>query len=415
MDETLVGRDDALRTLRDVVSRGRRAATGVIVTGDAGMGKTALLRTAIDAAEPDVRVLNADGIEVASNYVFAGLQQLLAPVLPVPDDAISTRHREVLDSALGTGVPVALDDYAVAASVLALFAHLTQDGPVLIGLDDLQWLDRGSLTALAFAVRRLADHPITVVAACRSDALAGLEFLDVPQIALAPLDAQSARMLLHHTASERRAPLGDAELDGLVQLGGGIPLALVELSSLPSLAPAGHPSNPAGEPVRRLIDRLFGRRVAALSTAASTAALLAALDEPTEHDAFVRAGSELGVTSADWAEAERAGVLRLDLGRIDVSHPLLRRAVLDAATPQDVRGAHAALAAALLDRGDTARALTHRSAASVGRTRNSPASWRGRPGLSRPRRAPGGGERVRRRVPAVRDRRPAGEADPARR
>ncbi len=359
----LIGRDEDLDRLMEGIADGRNRAAGVVVTGPAGVGKTALIQTAV-ARVDGFQVLQTTGIEVQSELPFAGLHQLLAPVLTAIS-GLPQRQRAVLRSAFALGPPVPHDAFAVAASALGLLGATAESGPLLIAVDDAQWMDAGSLDAIMFAFRRLRDQAVALVIATRPDAGWPGSCGDLVEISLEPLDAESARALV----IDRGASALDGEtIDQVVALAAGIPLALIELVRAGSTrVPRPTDRSDASDRLSdRLMNRLFGRRIDGLSTPPRLAALIAALDEPTEQDAFLRAARSVGAAASAWAELEGAAIVRIGDGRVDFTHPLLRRAVLRSASPDMHRTAHLALALAMEERGDAARAVMHRAAGTIG-------------------------------------------------
>ena len=359
----LIGRDDDLDRLLAVIAGGRERATGVVVTGTAGVGKTALVQAAL-ARVDGFQVLQTTGIEVQSELPFAGLYQLLAPVMTAID-GLPGRQRAVLESAFALGPPVPHDALAVAAGALGLIGATAETGPVLIVVDDAQWMDAGSLDAIMFAFRRLRDQALALVIATRMHVGVPRPFGDLIEISLDPLDAESARALVIDRGA---GALGGETIDRLVALAAGIPLALIELiraGSTPDPRPTDR-SEASDRLSDRLMNRLFGRRIEGVSPPARLAALIAALDEPAEQDAFVRAADRMDPAASSWAELESAAIIRIGDGRIDFTHPLLRRAVLQSAPPDVHRSAHLALATAMEERGDAERAVMHRAAGTIG-------------------------------------------------
>jgi DNA-binding CsgD family transcriptional regulator len=357
----LVGRDVVLKELLDLIASADERAVGVAVMGEPGTGKTALL-TAASFLVKGFDVLRASGIEVEAELPFAGLHQLLGPVLSSLA-AISPRQREVLESALAIGSVVAHDELAVGAAVLGVLGAAAEQRPLLIVLDDSQWIDRGSFDAVLFAFRRLRDQPIALVIGSRTGQAAPALSADFREITLRPLDPVSARALVIDYAPRG---LDGADVDRITELGGGLPLALVELARSAGMGDApSFGANPHGS-VEQIVARLFGERIGNLSSGAAAVTLVAALDDPSEQDAFVRAGELLGASESDWVQSEVAAIIRASTGRIDFVHPLLREAVVRRASPQALRRAHQALAEALDARGDHDRALIHRAAGTLG-------------------------------------------------
>ena len=357
----LIGRDVAVARVAETLAGGRVAAAGILVTGDPGMGKTSLLNAAVSMAD-GFQTLAASGIPVESKLPFGGLQQLLHPLLPMVA-LVPARQRATLESALALGPSVPHDEFAVAAGVLTLLGVATEHAPLLLTIDDAQWIDTPSLEALLFAFRRLRDESVALFIATRLEAApTALRAVELPEIRLERLDAGAALALAARHVS---AAIDPAALDRIVQISDGVPLALVALAGLSSQEPFADISSYGG-PVAQLVQRLFGQRMEQLSPLASSAALIAALDEPTELDAFLRAGDSLGVSPGDWEQAERSGVLHISPGRLDFNHPLLREAALSRAAPGDLRRAHLALADAISARGDQDRAIWHRAAGTCG-------------------------------------------------
>src|SRR4051812_15223616 len=325
----LVGRTAELARLRALAEGAAAGRSGVlVVTGEPGIGKTALLRAA--AEEAGVRVLRAAGVESESELPFAGLHELLRPVLELTG-RLAERQARALRAALAEGGEA--DRFAVSAAVLSLLAEAA---PVLAVVDDAQWLDGASADALAFAARRLEAEGVALLVGLRAGAASPLARFD--ELRLGPLPVADARALA------TRSGAGDVER--AVQAAAGNPLAVVELMA-------------GGEPG----ERLFGPRLARLESGAATAVLVAALSDDASAEPVLAAAAALGVTLDDWEAAEEAGVVELEPGRVRFRHPLLRAAVQ--AAPRARRAAHRALAEALEARGEPDRAAWHRAAAAV--------------------------------------------------
>ncbi|HXD63858.1 MAG TPA: LuxR C-terminal-related transcriptional regulator [Solirubrobacteraceae bacterium] len=355
----LPGRDAAVSAIRDVLATARTAARGALITGAPGLGKSTLLHTAQTMAG-DARVLQATGFPLEADVPFAGLHQLIGPLLPL-DRSVPARQREVLESALFMGHSTAHGDLGVAAALLAVLGAAAEHDPVLILVDDAQWVDQPSLQALLFAFRRLADEAVALIAGARPlEADHPVRLAGLRPIELAPLDVAAAVEVAQAHAASRMTP---SQLARVTQLAAGVPLALVQLAEMDYDLVA----LPGGTgPVTGLVERLFGRRVQQLSAPAAMVSLIVALDEPAELDAFVRAADALNAGAAAWEETERRGVLRLSEGHADFTHPLLREAVLQLAGAARRRRAHTALARAMSERGDSFRGAWHRAAGIVG-------------------------------------------------
>src|SRR6202166_517941 len=167
----IIGRDAGLARLRALVDPVPPASQVLVVTGEAGMGKTVLLAdTAGRAGAAGMRVLSVTGRESESRLAFAGLHQLLRPVLPAVA-GLPGRQAQALTGALGLAAdPVAADPLLTGVAVLTLLSDLSERSPVLVVADDAHWLDRSSLNALAFTANRLAAERIMLLVGARGQA-----------------------------------------------------------------------------------------------------------------------------------------------------------------------------------------------------------------------------------------------------
>src|SRR5580693_4896992 len=223
----LIGREAGLARLRGLVDQVPLASQVLLVTGEAGMGKTALLAdTAGRARAAGVRVLSVTGRESEARLAFAGLHQLLRPVLPGVA-GLPGRQAQALTGALGLAAdPVAPDPLLIGVAVLTLLSDLSEHSPVLVVADDAQWLDRSSLDALAFAASRLdADRVVLLVGARGQAPPPGFD-RGFPELCLEPLSSDDAGRLLD---GQPRPPRGRARAQVLAQAAGN-PMALIELA-----------------------------------------------------------------------------------------------------------------------------------------------------------------------------------------
>src|SRR5580700_4997799 len=347
----------ALSQLLDAARAGR---SGVLVMhGEPGVGKTALLEYAIESAG-DLRVARVAGVESEMELAFAALQQLCAPMLgklgSLPDP-----QRAALGLAFGLSTGAVPDRFLVGLAVLSLLSAVAEQQPLLCVIDDAQWLDRASAQALAFVARRLLADPVALVFATREP---GGEFRGLPELLVGGLDDGDARELL---GSVIRGPLDEQVRDRIVAETRGNPLALLELprdvSGVPGVpGVSGVPGVP-GLPGR--IEDGFRRRVEVLPGATRRLMLVAAA-EPAGDPALVwRAAERLGIETGAVVPAADAGLLTIG-ERVVFRHPLVRSAVYRAASPTERRAAHQALAGATDPRADPDRRAWHRAQATPG-------------------------------------------------
>src|SRR3954469_4568062 len=219
---SLRGRQDELRTLErllDAVRAGKSRA--LVVRGEPGIGKTALLEHAIESA-PDFRVARAAGVESEMELAFAALQQLCAPMLDRLEQ-LPAPQRDALGVAFGLHAGDPPDRFLVGLAALSLFAEVADEQPLLCVIDDSQWLDRASAQALAFVARRLLAESVAMVFATReqSEELGGL-----PELHVGGLRNSDARGLLDSVLT---GPLDERVRDRFVAETHGNPLALLEL------------------------------------------------------------------------------------------------------------------------------------------------------------------------------------------
>ena len=338
----LVGREVELLRLASLLATARDGHGGVLLLeGEAGIGKTTLLDVAAARAEGFL-VLRATGVEADAVLPYGGLLELLgplrdrAPALPVGQAAALAR---VLGWDHAADGPV--DRFLVAAATLSLLAEAAAAGPVLVLVDDLMWLDRESVSALLFAVRRLGQDRVAVLLATRGGVVpAGL--LDgLPVLAVPGLDEGDTRRMLGGVTDDVARRLHGAT--------GGNPLALLEVAGqITGAQRAGGAELPDPLPVGGRVGLALDATLAALPPAAARAVLLAALHPQPADPVVAAALSASGVEPAAALDAAvDHGVLRpLPGGGHDFRHPLLRAAAVRRATAAERRDAHRLLAAA---------------------------------------------------------------------
>jgi DNA-binding CsgD family transcriptional regulator/tetratricopeptide (TPR) repeat protein len=351
--QQLVGRSAEISRIRALTGPAVEGADrALVVLGEAGIGKSAVLADlTAHAGACGLRVLSTAGRERESGLSFAGLRQLLRPVL-AELRALPGPHAAELLAAVGmTGAGSVADRDQAGTALLSLLDLLARrdepDGGLVVVIDDSHWLDRASLDVLAFAAYRLDGEPVTMILAARGNAPpAGFEG-GLPELRLGPLSAGEASDLLD---AQPCPPRGRARAQVLAQAAGN-PLALIELTRTVTGDPAAERTW-AGMPLP-LTDRLsavFAARLAELPEQTRDALLLAAAADSTDRDAVTRAGP--GLDPAVLAPAEQAGLVSVDTTGIRFRHPLIRSAVYHHAPFATRAGVHRRLADLLHDQPD---------------------------------------------------------------
>jgi DNA-binding CsgD family transcriptional regulator len=350
----LVGRLAEQRELDTLLESAREERSAVLVLrGEAGIGKTALLEYA-EAHAGDMKVLRCVGIEAEHELPFAGLQRLVRPCLDLIE-RLPAPQAAALNSALGLSLDGVDDRFLVSLGALSLLAEAAEEGPLLCCIDDAQWLDAPSADALSFAARRLEAERIAMLFAVREGDLRSFEAPGVPYLTLAALPEDDARVLL----TDRLERDHSAEvLASLLDQARGNPLALLELpAALTDTQLVGAEPILGPPPVRPAVEEAFRVRVAALPTDTRNLLLLAAADELGDVTAILDAGARIGLDGSELGAAERGGLVRVD-GSVTFRHPLVRSAIYRSASREERRAAHQALAAVV---DDPARSAWHRA------------------------------------------------------
>jgi DNA-binding CsgD family transcriptional regulator len=365
----LIGRDAELSLLHAALDRAALRGSALVLRGEAGIGKSVLLDAARGAAhERDFTVLSTAGVEAESALPYAGLQRLLLPLLGRVD-ALPAPQRSVLLAALGAEDHEGGDLFLVALAALGLLTRAAADGPLLVLIDDLHWLDDASHDVVTFIARRVDADPIVLVAASR-DGVAAAD-LGLPVHTLNGLEDGAARALL----AARAPDLPAAVQRRLLHAAAGNPLALVELPAPATARAAGMAADEAILPVSERLERTFARRVDELPPETAAALLVFAADAAAPlAEVLVAADALLAaepaaaprrvVTVAALQPAIDAGLVRLEGTTLRFRHPLVRSAIYQAAPVARRQAAHAALTALLTAQPD--RRAQHRSAAATG-------------------------------------------------
>lgn len=351
----LIGRDDEIARLLDVVrAAGRGDGGALVLRGEPGIGKSALLDHVADATREELEIIRASGSEFEADLPFAGLHQLCVPAL-THLDTLSAPYRDSLRVAFGLtdGTP---DPFRVGLATLELLAAAATPRPLLCLVDDAQWLDSASTRALTFLARRLAAEPVAIVFAARDQApLPGLD--ELPGFTVGGLSDPDARALL---AREKTITLDDRVRDRLLAESHGNPLALIELPKSDGFA------LPTPAPATGRIERSFQMRMAALSRDARLLLIVAGADPTGDRTLVLTAAHRLDLdVPAAIAEAEASGLLVLDT-HARFCHPLARSAAYHAAEPALRRAAHRALADATDPAAAPDRQAWHRAQATTG-------------------------------------------------
>lgn len=357
----LVGRHEERHRIERLLTATRgRASTVLVLRGEAGIGKTALLEHAASSAD-GMRVLRTRGIQSESELAFSGLLELLRPLVDHLD-RIPARQAAALKGALALEAAHEDDSFAVYAGTLSLLVTAAEDEPLLVLIDDAHWLDRGSAAALAFASRRLGSEGIAVLWAVREGEPAGVSTEGLDEVVLHGLESDAALELVE-TAGEKVSP--DAAR-ALVTITNGNPLALLELPRM--MTPGQREGREPLEqplPASPALQEAFGRRLERLPEEARKMLLVAAASDAADIGTILRAWQLIGLAPSRLQPAERAGVVTIGQGRLEFRHPLIRAAVYASADDVERRKAHGLLAEALYDPRAQGRRAWHRGLAAV--------------------------------------------------
>src|SRR6266699_954425 len=343
------------RLLADVRAGRSRA---LVVRGEPGIGKTALLGYAADTAQ-DFRVAHAGGVESEMELPFAALQQLCGRMLDRLDQ-LPAPQRDALGVAFGLRAGSVPDRFLVGLAVLGLLSDVAASQPLLCLIDDAQWLDQASAQVLAFVARRLDAESVVMIFGTR-DSGPGNDLAGLPELVLTGLPDADARPLL---ASVLPGRLDERVRDRIIAESGGNPLALLELPHGVTVAELAGGFGVAGELLAGRIERSFLRRIAPLPAVTRRLLLLAAAEPVGDPALLRRAAGNLGISADAAAPAEADGLLTV-AARVTFRHPLVRSAVYHAAPAADRRRAHRAIAEATDPGTDPDRRAWHRAQAAA--------------------------------------------------
>ena len=339
----------------------RGGQSGVLVLrGEAGIGKSTLLRYAVNQAS-GFHVTQVAGAEAEMELAFAGIQQLCGPVLDQVD-ALPQPQQEALNVALGLASGRVPDRFLVGLAVLGLLSAASEERPLLCLVEDAQWLDDATGLILGFIARRLLAESIGVVVAVR-EPNTRQEFDGLPELLVDGLGEEDARALLVRAVPGR---IDNRVRDRIIAETRGNPLALLDLPlSIGTPEFAGGFGLPSGTDLPRRIENHYRKRASELPETTQRLVLLAAA-EPVGDAALVwRAAHKLGIEESSAAPAEDAQLVVIG-AHVSFRHPLVRSAVYRAAALSDRRAAHQALAEATDPATDPDRRAWHRAQAAVG-------------------------------------------------
>ena len=357
----LVGREGECARIDELLERSRAGRSGaLVVRGEAGIGKTALLDYAVGQSG-NARVVRALGVESEAELEFSALHELCRP-LESHLDELPERQSEALRSALGLGPAEPTDRFTIGAATLTLFAAAAEHQPLLVIVDDAHWVDRSSQDALVFAARRLQADCVVLLFGAREGELRPFEAEGLETLGLAGFGRDTATALMRL----RNPGVDTLVADRLFEATGGNPLALIELPQLLTDAQLAG-SEPLEEPLPAgaSVERAFARRAEALPPQARSALLVAAVSTTTELEPILRALVSLGIEPL-FEPAEDAGLIHVRDARVAFHHPLVRSAVHQAATPSERRAAHRALAEALVGTDTAEQRAWHLAGAAIG-------------------------------------------------
>ena len=354
----LFGRTNECQVLEDLLMTTRSGEGGTIVVhGEPGIGKTALLEYAAATAH-DFTVLRTVGNEAEMELAYASLQDFFRPAVGEVEQ-LPQPQRQAVEIVFGRRDGEAPDRLLVGLGLLNLLSQLSASRPVLCIVDDMQWLDTSSAQAITFAARHIARDAVAFLFGARrlTDQVRGL-----PALTLAGLDDRGSRQLLATVLPDR---LDDRVVDRLVAETHGNPLALLEMPR--GLTPsqlAGGFGLPVSVTLASQIEESYRRRLSKLSLDSRRLLLIVAADPTGDSEIIWSAADKLQITEAAAAAIEDDGLVDFG-GHIVFRHPLVRSAVYNAATPKERREAHAALAEVTDIDSDPDRRAWHRAQATV--------------------------------------------------
>lgn len=360
-ETVLYGRERELRVVEELLDTVVARGTALLVRGEAGVGKTAILETAKSLAlARGMSVLAATGVQSETNLPFAGLLEMLRPIFDRVE-RLPGRQKHALRAAFGLADVPPAELFLIALGVLDLLSEFASEHPLLVVVDDAQWLDQSTCDVLAFIARRLQSERIALLIASRDPEtiFAGI----IPELRVEGLDDIASRELL-----QARNPNLSVEIrDRILRESAGNPLALVELPKATELEGSDGGLPPEHLPLTARLERAFSSRISELPPETRQFLLVAAMDDGSNLAEIMNATKLLGNAEVSFdalAPAIAAGLIHVDAVSLRFQHPLVRSAVYSIFNIVERAAAHAALAIAL--KSDPQRSVWHRAAATVG-------------------------------------------------
>ena len=354
------------RTQIGALLKGARGGQGgvLVVRGEAGIGKHALLADAVEQAT-GFRLLHTSGVEAEVGLAFAGLQQLLGPVLDRLD-RVPAPQAQALQAAFGLVEPeTKTNRFLVELGALSLLAVVAAEQPLLCLIGQARWLDAASADTLVFVARRLQAERLVVLFAARDGEARTFQAPGLPELRLGGLDPVAAGELL--AAQAASGILAPQVRERLLAEAGGNPLALLELpATLSSEQLAGRVLLPQRLPLSTRLQQVFLERVRGLPEASQRLLVVAAAEDTGELATILAAASGLGVDKEALEPAEQAGLVHVSGSQLGFRHPLVRSAIYQHATVFGRQAAHRALVEVLQGAQQADRRAWHLAAATLG-------------------------------------------------
>jgi hypothetical protein len=357
----LIGRDREFQALTELIGKATTAGQALAVIGDPGIGKSALLGAAQDAARAaGFRVLSATGVESEAQLPFAGLHQILRPVLRSAS-RLRPAHNTALRAAFGLAEGPRPELFQIALAAVNLLAAVAAEQPVAILVDDVQWLDQQSQEVLTFIARRAGPHPMVIIGMVRTGHPGPFLAAGLAELVVRGVEEAAADGILRLVAGV----LEPADRLRIRQQAQGNPLALLELPA--SWASSAPPPDWQQPTLSARLERAFAGRLAELPAATRDAVLIAAVDPVDDLAEILAAASQFSgspIGPGAFGPAADVRLLRIREGRVRFRHPLVRSGVLQSETLTRRQAAHAALAEVLAD--EPYRRTWHRAQSIVG-------------------------------------------------